>query len=104
MKGSVYKHGKYVWVQDVSADFVCIRDGELVATIFSTKGSPGHHFPLGTGRDNFPARILRRAAGGDVEGRGSSRRRRRSANWKQLRLPASWRVQPSASRVGVGPD
>jgi hypothetical protein len=42
MKGSVHKHGKYVWVQDVSADFVCIRDGEHVATIFSTQWEPWH--------------------------------------------------------------
>lgn len=40
MKGNVYKRGDFVWVQDVRANFVCIKDGDLVATVFSTAWEP----------------------------------------------------------------
>jgi len=40
MIGSFYKRGKFAWVQDVRANFVCIKDGELAATVFSTLSEP----------------------------------------------------------------
>jgi hypothetical protein len=36
MVGSFYKRGDFAWVQDVRANYVCIHNGELVATVFST--------------------------------------------------------------------
>lgn len=40
MCGSFYKRGKFAWVQDVRANFLCILDGELAATVFSTAWEP----------------------------------------------------------------
>lgn len=37
MCGSFYKRGKFAWVQDVRANFVCIHNGELAATVFSNE-------------------------------------------------------------------
>ena len=48
MVGSFYKRGDFAWVQDVSANYVCIHKGELVATVFSTAWQPWHvilHYP-----------------------------------------------------------
>jgi hypothetical protein len=36
MVGSVYKRGDFAWVQDVRANYVCIHNGGLAATVFST--------------------------------------------------------------------
>ncbi|MGO9361414.1 MAG: hypothetical protein ACLP1D_27680 [Xanthobacteraceae bacterium] len=50
MVGSVYKRGDFVWVQDVRANYVCIHEGELVVTVFSTAWQPWHvifHYPTG---------------------------------------------------------
>lgn len=51
MCGSFYKRGDFAWVQDVRAHFVCIHNGELAATVFSTPWEPWQvliHFPDGT--------------------------------------------------------
>ena len=40
MVGSFYKRGDYAWVQDVRANFLCIYNGNLVATVFSTEWQP----------------------------------------------------------------
>ena len=40
MVGSFYKRGDFAWVQDVRANYVCIHNGELVATVFSTAWLP----------------------------------------------------------------
>jgi hypothetical protein len=40
MVGSFYKRGDFAWVQDVRANYVCIHNGELVATVFSTAWEP----------------------------------------------------------------
>jgi len=40
MCGSFYKRGKFAWVQDVRANFVCVHNGELAATVFSTEWEP----------------------------------------------------------------
>jgi hypothetical protein len=40
MCGSFFKRGKFAWVQDVRANFVCIHNGELAATVFSTEWEP----------------------------------------------------------------
>ena len=48
MFGSFYKRGNYAWVQDVRANFVCVHNGELAATVFSTPWEPWQvifHFP-----------------------------------------------------------
>jgi hypothetical protein len=40
MVGSFYKRGDFAWVQDVRANYVCVHEGELVATVFSTAWEP----------------------------------------------------------------
>lgn len=48
MVGSFYKRGDFAWVQDVRANYVCIHEGELVATVFSTAWLPWQvilHYP-----------------------------------------------------------
>jgi hypothetical protein len=40
MVGSFYKRGNFAWVQDVRANYVCIHNGELVATVLSTAWEP----------------------------------------------------------------
>ncbi|HEY1943494.1 MAG TPA: hypothetical protein VGH40_15380 [Roseiarcus sp.] len=40
MGGSFHKRGKYAWVRDAHATFVCIRNGDLVAAVFSTACEP----------------------------------------------------------------
>jgi hypothetical protein len=40
MVGSFYKRGDFAWVQDVRAKYVCIRNGELAATVVSTAWEP----------------------------------------------------------------
>jgi hypothetical protein len=40
MFGSFYKSGDFAWVQDVRANFVCIHNGELAATVLSTAWEP----------------------------------------------------------------
>jgi hypothetical protein len=40
MYASFYKRGKYACVQDVRSNFVCIRDNELVATVFAPNFEP----------------------------------------------------------------
>jgi len=52
MVGSFYKRGDFAWVQDVSANYLCIHNGELKATVFSTAWEPwqiilhGSAYPL----------------------------------------------------------
>jgi hypothetical protein len=51
MCGNFYKRGKFAWVQDVRANYVCILDGDLVATVLSTPWEPWRvlrHFPDGS--------------------------------------------------------
>ena len=48
MVGSFYKRGDFAWVQDVRANYVCIHEGELKATVFSTEWQPWQvifHYP-----------------------------------------------------------
>jgi hypothetical protein len=48
MCGSFYKRGNYAWVQDVRANFLCVHNGELAATVFSTPWEPWQviiHYP-----------------------------------------------------------
>jgi hypothetical protein len=40
MVGSFYKRGDFAWVQDVRTNYVCIDNGELAATVFSTAWEP----------------------------------------------------------------
>ena len=40
MVGSFYKRGDFAWVQDVRANYVCIHNGDLAATVVSTPWEP----------------------------------------------------------------
>lgn len=40
MCGSVYKNGKFTWVHDVRANFVCIRDNKVVAYVLVVAWDP----------------------------------------------------------------
>jgi hypothetical protein len=40
MIGSFYKRGDFAWVQDVRANYVCIHNGGLAATVVSTAWEP----------------------------------------------------------------
>jgi len=40
MFGSFYKRGEFAWVQDVRGNYLCIHEGELKATVFSTEWQP----------------------------------------------------------------
>ena len=40
MNGSFIKRGEFAWVQDVRANYVCIRNGDLAATVFSPGWGP----------------------------------------------------------------
>ena len=40
MNPSFTKRGEFAWVQDVRANFVCIHNGDLAATVFSPGWGP----------------------------------------------------------------
>lgn len=60
MFGSFYRRGKHAWVQDVRGAFVCIDEGELVATVPSTEWEPWQIVMLfpGEGASRFASMVL----------------------------------------------